>query len=38
MKKILNKLKIKIVQFYQFLQFIESKKLELMERATWGKF
>ena len=38
MKKYFIKLKTKIKNIYNFLQFVEKKRLELMERATWGKF
>lgn len=31
-------MKTKINNFYTFLQFVEKKRLELMERSTWGKF
>ena len=32
------KMKIKIKNIYNFLQFVERKRIELMERALWGKF
>ena len=31
-------MKTKIKNIYNFLQFVEKKRIELMERATWGKF
>ncbi len=38
MKILLTKFKKKFVDIYNFLKFVEKKRLELMERATWGKF
>jgi hypothetical protein len=38
MKKYFIKMKTKIKNIYNFLQFVEKKRIELMERATWGKF
>jgi hypothetical protein len=38
MKFLFTKIKKKFVDFYNFLKFVEKKRLELMERATWGKF
>jgi len=34
MKNIKNKLK----QFWQFLSWLETKRLESMEKSGWGKF
>lgn len=38
LKKNVKFIKIKIIELYKFLQFVEKKRLELMERSVWGKF